>query len=142
MKVWPSTMWRLVAVPSSLVPSLAAADRKTLDEAISMMLPITLRRKGILYDAGNQKREQPYPLDRIEAPTLMITAQDDLYETLPNARAAQSKIPGSRLIFFESGGHLLLGHDAEVSSAVADFISRQPCEQARILCAILAPSPM
>ena len=122
MKVWPKAMLTIVATPSSLVPHLDDRSRRDMNEAIRMILPVTRRREGILYDANNQKSERPYPLERMTVPTMLISAADDLYGTLANARAAASAIPGAQLIEFASGGHLLLGRDAEIWPRVADFM--------------------
>jgi 2-hydroxy-6-oxonona-2,4-dienedioate hydrolase len=124
MKAWPKASLTVVAVPASLVPVLTPEGRETLDRAVRMILPVTLRRKGILYDASNQNHEQPYALDRISVPTLLVSAEDDQYKTLANARVAAARIPNSQLIAFKSGGHLLLDHDADLWPAVADFIRR------------------
>lgn len=124
MKAWPSVSYAIVAVPKDLVPTLAPNDKAHLDKAISQILPVTQRRKGILYDAWNQRSEPVYPLERIRVPTLLVSAEDDLYKTLPNARVAASRIPDATLIAYRTGGHLLLGHDAELWPVVADFISR------------------
>jgi hypothetical protein len=32
------------------------------------------------------------------------------------------RIPGYRLISFETGGHLLIGHDEEIRDAISEFI--------------------
>jgi pimeloyl-ACP methyl ester carboxylesterase len=124
MRFWPSVSYKLVAVPDSLVPTLSRDDRRQLDEAIEMMLPITWRRRGIVYDAQNQMSEPPYPLRNITVPTLLISAEDDLYKTLPNARVAATAIPGARLVEVKSGGHLLLGHDTQLWPTIADFMLR------------------
>jgi hypothetical protein len=52
----------------------------------------------------------------------LISAADDLYQTLPVVRHAASLIPHSKLIEFEAGGHLLLGHGNEVLPTVAKFL--------------------
>jgi 2-hydroxy-6-oxonona-2,4-dienedioate hydrolase len=122
MKVWPKAMLTIVATPSSLLPNLDDTSRRDMDEAIRLILPVTRRREGILYDANNQKAERPYPLERMTVPTMLISAADDLYGTLTNARAAAAAIPGAQLIELESGGHLLLGRDAEIWPRVADFM--------------------
>jgi 2-hydroxy-6-oxonona-2,4-dienedioate hydrolase len=124
MKAWPRASLTVVAVPQSLVPTLTPAGKETLDRAVRMIMPVTLRRDGILYDAGNQNHEQPYALERISAPTLLVSAEDDLYQTLANARVAAARIPNAQLIAFRTGGHLLLDHDGELWPAVAEFIRR------------------
>ena len=124
MKAWPKATLTVVAVPQSLVPSLTPQGRRTLEEAARSIMPVTWRREGILYDAHNQNHERPYPLERIDVPTLLVSAEDDLYKTMANARAAAAKIPNARLMAFTSGGHLLLDRDAELWPVVAEFIRR------------------
>ena len=124
MKAWPRISYAIVAVPEKIVPSLAPADKAHLDNAIAQILPVTWRRNGILYDARNQRSAPVYPLEEIRTPTLLISAEDDLYRTLPNARVAAARIPGARLVTYQSGGHLLLGHDAEMWPVVAAFMTR------------------
>jgi pimeloyl-ACP methyl ester carboxylesterase len=112
----------LAAVPERLVPSLAPADRAQLDEMIATFEPVSARRLGTLNDGHTQETAAPYPLEQLTTPTLLVSAEDDLYRTLPVAREAAERIPGARLIAFPTGGHLLLGHEAELGAAVADFI--------------------
>jgi 2-hydroxy-6-oxonona-2,4-dienedioate hydrolase len=52
---------------------------------------------------------------------LIISARDDLFNTLPAAEYAASRIPGAKLIIYETGGHLLVGHEMEVRDAVRSF---------------------
>ena len=63
------------------------------------------------------------PLERIIAPTLIIFARDDLFNTAPAAEHAARKIPGARLVIYDSGGHLLVGHSAEAQAEVRAFLS-------------------
>jgi hypothetical protein len=51
-----------------------------------------------------------------------VSGEDDLYQTMVNARIAARLIPQARLIEFKTGGHLLLGHANEIWPAVAEFI--------------------
>jgi 2-hydroxy-6-oxonona-2,4-dienedioate hydrolase len=126
MKVSPKTLFKLVAVPPQLVPELAPADRAKLDETIDMLLPISGRARGMLNDARSQSgTEALYPLERIAVPTMLVSAEDDLYKTLRVARHAAKTIPDARLIEFKTGGHLLLGHSRQVWPAVASFIRRE-----------------
>jgi pimeloyl-ACP methyl ester carboxylesterase len=57
-------------------------------------------------------------LETIRAPTLCISARDDGFGTYESARYCAAHIPGARFLGFDSGGHLLLGHRAEVVAAV------------------------
>jgi len=66
-----------------------------------------------------------YPLERITAPTLAISAQDDGYGTYEAARYAVSQIPKSRFIGYSSGGHLLVGHSQEAKNEIVNFLKEQ-----------------
>ncbi len=61
-------------------------------------------------------------LERVTAPTLIVSAKDDLFNTLPAARFAASRFPNARLKAFETGGHLLVGHQDDVIAEVAGFL--------------------
>ncbi len=127
MKLSPNTMYKVAAVPPSLVPTLAEADRVMVDEGVRMILPVSMRAKGIMNDARSQSGSEPmYPLERVAAPTLLLSAEDDLYRTLPIAREMTRRIPGARLIEFKTGGHFLAGHAMQIWPQVAAFLREQP----------------
>jgi hypothetical protein len=42
---------------------------------------------------------------------------------LPAAEYAASKIPDSKLIIYDTGGHLLVGHEETVRAAVRGFLA-------------------
>jgi hypothetical protein len=54
MKLAPKFRHTLVAVPSSLVPTLSSVDRAELNEAIKIMLPVSPRRLGVLNEGNTQ----------------------------------------------------------------------------------------
>jgi hypothetical protein len=99
MKAAPRIMYGLVGVPASLVPSLPREDRAPLEEAIAGVLP-----------AG----------ERVAAPTLLVSAADDLYQTLPLVRHSNGLVPAPGPIVL--GRHILLGRGHEVWPAVGNFI--------------------
>jgi pimeloyl-ACP methyl ester carboxylesterase len=103
MQAPPRFMYALVAVPASLVPSLPPRERERLQETLGNILPAN-------------------PLERLATPTLLISAEDDLYRTLPVARHAGKVIPGAGLMPFETRGHLWLGRGHEIWPSVAAFI--------------------
>jgi hypothetical protein len=45
-------------------------------------------------------------------PTLVVSARDDLFNTLPGACWTAEHVPNAGLMFLESGGHLLCGQVA------------------------------
>jgi pimeloyl-ACP methyl ester carboxylesterase len=61
---------------------------------------------------------QRYDLEKIAAPTLAISAADDLYGTFSGARYTAEHIPHARFIGYPSGGHMLVGRNAAVSAEI------------------------
>jgi 2-hydroxy-6-oxonona-2,4-dienedioate hydrolase len=123
MRFLPQTVSNIVAVPYALLDSLPPAALEQYREGVRLLLPIAQRRRGMMNDARNQTGvEGVYPLDRVTVPTLLVSAEDDLYQTLRVARAAAGRIPGARVIAVESGGHLLLGRGDEIWPQVAAFL--------------------
>jgi len=82
--------------------------------------PLSQRVRGINLDSIPDTK--PPLLERITAPTLIVSAEDDLFNTLPAARFAAQRIPNAQLKVFESGGHLLVGHQDDVRAEVAGFL--------------------
>ncbi|TIS70320.1 MAG: alpha/beta hydrolase, partial [Mesorhizobium sp.] len=63
------------------------------------------------------------PLEQITAPTIIISARDDLFNTLPAAEFAAAKIHGSKLLVYDTGGHLLVGQAQQARKAIRMFLA-------------------
>ena len=111
---------RFFGVEPKLEAKAPAEEREKITAIIKDMLPLSQRVQGIGIDTASDVSEQD--LAHITAPTLVISAEDDLYHTLPGARYAAEHIPGARLKVFETGGHLLLSHGTDTQQAIADFL--------------------
>ncbi len=95
------------------------------------VLPLSLRQQGLLNEAAIAASLEPYPLEKIAAPTLVFSAVDDLYGTYESARYTAERIPGARFVGFESGGHLMAGHGDEVTGELVAFLGEPVKEIAR-----------
>jgi pimeloyl-ACP methyl ester carboxylesterase len=58
----------------------------------------------------------------VRAPTLIVSAEDDLFGIFDVARYTAAEIPGARFIGYAEGGHLLVGHDREVMAGIEAFL--------------------
>ena len=122
MRVAPrSTLVRFLGVPPELDAAAPAAERNGVRAVIESVLPVSARLPGLHIETMGDL--ESWPIEAIHAPTLIIAAADDLYNTLPGARHMAERLPGARLVVFETGGHLLVGRQDEVREAVADFLS-------------------
>ena len=120
----PNLMIRgLLGTPPELVARATSAEQERIAAMLDQILPVTDRRVGLLNDAVVTTQIERYPLERITAPTLTISAADDLYGTYDAARYSAEQIPGARFIGYADGGHMLVGRNAAVTSSIAEFLA-------------------
>jgi 2-hydroxy-6-oxonona-2,4-dienedioate hydrolase len=115
----PDSVRRFVlATPPDEYMAASAGERDRADRMMREILPISARRPGLLHDTLATQNVPRPRFESIRAPTLVISARDDGFGTFASAAYAAERIPGARFLAFERGGHLLLGHQAEVVAAV------------------------
>lgn len=119
-KLAPSMLIRFLGVRPELVAAAPEAERDRVMSIVKSIEPLSLRFAGINLDSIPALRH--LALERITAPTLVISARDDLFNTLPAAEFAASVIPGATLHVFDTGGHLLVGRGQETREAVRAFL--------------------
>jgi len=122
-KIAPSILIRFIGVPPELFASSLQAERDRVLQIVRSIEPLSRRFPGINIDSTPDLRRPP--LEDINVPTLIISARDDLFNTLPAAEFAASTIPNAKLVVYDTGGHLLVGHQQEVRKIISDFIAQQ-----------------
>jgi pimeloyl-ACP methyl ester carboxylesterase len=113
---------RFLGVPPEVDSQASPEAQAKTTRMIESILPLSARLKGLEVEGAHEVT--PRPLEEIKAPTLVISAKDDLFRTLPAARYAAEHIPGAKLIVFETGGHLFVDRETEVEAAVTSFLSQ------------------
>jgi 2-hydroxy-6-oxonona-2,4-dienedioate hydrolase len=113
---------RVLATPPALVAAASPAEQARVNAMIDSILPVSARADGLRNETKIATHLQPYALEAIRAPTLLISARDDGYGTYASAEYTASRIAGARFIGFDQGGHLWVGHDDEVRRAVAEHV--------------------
>lgn len=113
---------RFFGVPPEVEANAPEEERARVTELIRSVLPLSGRVAGIAVDGAAEIK--PWPLGEIKVPTLIISAQDDLYKTLSGARFTAEQIPGAELHVLKSGGHLMVGQNQQVRILISDFLSR------------------
>lgn len=113
----------ILATPPEVVAQASVEERRRVALLMSHILPLRLRRPGLLNDAHVAQTLGPYPLERISAPTLVISFVDDLYGTFESARYTASQIRGARFVGYERGGHVWVGHHRAVLDELDSFFS-------------------
>lgn len=126
LRLAPDLLLRhLLATPPELLRNADARERAKVRALAEHVLPVSARAAGLRDDTRLGKRLPAYPLESIRAPTLLISAHDDGFDTYASARAAASRIPHARFIGFEQGGHLLVGQGDATLAAIAGWLKTE-----------------
>lgn len=139
-KVGRKQLVRFFGVDPDLEGDAEPQEREKITGLIADMLPLSERFNGIIADTTSELVRPD--LEKIDAPTLVISAEDDLYHTLPGARFAADHIPNAELKVFKTGGHLLIGHGEDTRKAIGAFLARYADTGARVADANAVQEPM
>jgi pimeloyl-ACP methyl ester carboxylesterase len=117
----PGLLARIMGVPKGWDPS-QDADFLAIRSAL---FPVRPKKLGIAFDAlVSEPASDAFPLEEIRVPTLVVHAADDRLAPYEHVEPAAERIPNSRLVTIEAGGHLVLHHAAEVREATTAFITQ------------------
>jgi len=117
-----SAMTSMMGVPKGfdMTPEYAVA----VDEVIATVLPVKPRAAGALFDLFvSNPAVNEISLEDLAIPVLVIGAVDDPLALFRNTKALAERIPDAEFLTIEDGGHMMLGHDAEVRGAIEEFLS-------------------
>ena len=123
LKGAPSLVVKTVlATPPEVLAAASAQEQARARAVMQRLLPLSERKHGLLNDWAIGTSIARYPLERITAPTLVISLQDDLYGTFPGARYTAAHIPGAKFVGYASGGHAWVGHHDEIFAQLVAFL--------------------
>jgi pimeloyl-ACP methyl ester carboxylesterase len=120
-KLAPAMLIRFLGVRPELVAAASPAERDRAMSIVRNVEPLSLRFPGINVDSTTELRE--LPLEKITAPTLIVSAADDGFNTLPAAEFAAKKIRDAKLVVYDTGGHLLVGHQNVIRTTIRNFVA-------------------
>lgn len=109
-------------VTPALRARLTPEDAASVEALVQGFLPVTARLPGLANEGAAIDSAATYALDRIAAPILIVHARDDGINPFPIAEFLAKSLPRARFLPLPDGGHLLLGHKAEVSGGIADIL--------------------
>ncbi len=116
-------MISFLGVPAELQQSMTPKERENTESLIQMIQPVSQRYEGIKQDAENHQNRQRVALEQITAPTIIVDAKDVV--TYPGSKYTAEHIPNAKLVEFETGGHLLIGHGDEAIAAIRQFMQEE-----------------
>ncbi len=112
----------VLATPPEQVAAANEQERARVNDLVRRILPVSSRAAGLRDDTRLGKRLGPAELQAIRVPTLVVSASNDGFGTYAAAEFTASKIAGAKFIGFDDGGHLLVGHDAQVQAEVLKLL--------------------
>ena len=117
-----TVMKTILATPPADFKNAAPEEQARVLAVLQNIEPISRRERGRRNDAAVAPSIPRYDLEEITAPTLVISAEDDLFGTFKGGRYTADHIPGARFVGFPTGGHLLVGHGSEVRRELSEFL--------------------
>lgn len=112
----------ILGTPRRVATRVDVSERRRLRRTLLDILPVSMRRAGLMNDAQVVTHLAQVSLDRIRMPVLLVSAEDDGYGTFRSARYLKSQIRQAKLVMFPDGGHLWAGHNAEFQNELSEFL--------------------
>jgi pimeloyl-ACP methyl ester carboxylesterase len=116
----------LLATDPALVHTASSDEQARVRGILRGILPVSARSRGLLQDGRLAGNPGPMDLAAIRAPTLAISVEDDLFGTADAARHIAAGVTGARSVIYPSGGHVWVGHDAEMMAGIDAFLRDVP----------------
>lgn len=101
---------------------LSKAERDFVDELIDTFIPASRRIAGIRNEVAAVSPAATYDLESILSPVLVVHTEDDRINPFEIGATITQRIGRAEFAPLETGGHLLLGHHAELRAKIRKFL--------------------
>jgi 2-hydroxy-6-oxonona-2,4-dienedioate hydrolase len=112
----------LLATDPVLLQAVSAGERARAELILKGLMPISARTRGMMNDGHYAGSPTSLDFASITMPALIVSAEDDRFGTAETARTIAALIPAAELVIYETGGHIWLGHDDDLSDRIAAFV--------------------
>jgi 2-hydroxy-6-oxonona-2,4-dienedioate hydrolase len=112
----------LLATDPALLAKVSKTERARAFTILSDIMPIGARAQGILNDARQAGHPAAMDFSQLRMPVLLISTEDDRFGTAATAHKIAAVVPQAELTVLPDGGHIWLGHDAEVAERMHRFL--------------------
>jgi len=124
-KAAPGQLRSAFDAPPELLEDLPPEEVAFVDRLVDGFLPASDRLAGVVNEGAAVDPDATYKLEAIRAPTLVVHNRDDRLNPFAIAEEIAQRIPGARLVAFDQGGHLLLGHHGELGVEIDQFLEAE-----------------
>jgi pimeloyl-ACP methyl ester carboxylesterase len=111
-------------IPKSVLGKLSKQEvQEIIKDIFKSAMPISKRTNGIINDmfVSNPDINTGYPYHEIVVPTLIIHDVNDPAAKYSGAMEISQQIPNCKVLRFEGGGHLHIGHEKVIKEAIKQF---------------------
>ncbi|MGJ3262679.1 MAG: alpha/beta fold hydrolase [Salinarimonas sp.] len=112
----------LLATDPALLDQVGPEERRRAGLILEGIAPIGRKIEGLRNDAVRAGAPSATAYEHIAVPTLILSCEDDLFGTAATARLLAARIPQARATIWPTGGHIWLGHDADVTREIVGFV--------------------
>jgi 2-hydroxy-6-oxonona-2,4-dienedioate hydrolase len=116
------TLETIFDVKPGLRAALSPEEKQFVAEMVDAFAPVTQRTMGLGNEGAAIDPRARYPLEQVRAPTLVVHARDDGINPFAFGEYAAQHISGAEFMPLATGGHLLLGNQANVQARVNAFL--------------------
>lgn len=116
-----STILDMMGIPKDVYEQFTPEQKQLAQEMLDVMHPMTLRYAGTINDAVMLSGDE-ISAGNISCPVLIMHARDDALVNYTHALNAHEKIPQSRLVLFDTGGHAMLSQIVPVRENVTQLL--------------------
>jgi 2-hydroxy-6-oxonona-2,4-dienedioate hydrolase len=124
LRLRPRSLATMFDARDDLTRQMDSTEAAFLDAMTAAFLPVTLRREGLANEGAAIDPAAPVNATNIAAPMLIVHARDDRLTPFSTARFTAGQAPGAKMLAFDTGGHLLVGHHATVRQEASEFLHR------------------
>jgi 2-hydroxy-6-oxonona-2,4-dienedioate hydrolase len=122
-KLAPSLVTKTVlGTPPEIAATASEEEKNRIRRFMNSILPISSRARGIINDSKISASLKRFEFEKVKAPTLILSVRDDLYGTFASSEYTAKQIPGAKFIGYETGGHMLIGHDDQANTEITAFL--------------------
>lgn len=112
----------LLATEPSLLRRVTPDERRRAARIREGLMPISRKTAGLRNDGFWSGTPSRTAFERITVATLIVSCEDDRFGTAATARSLAERVPDARVVIYPDGGHIWLGHDADLAREVAAFV--------------------
>ena len=112
----------VLATPPEQVKNASPEERVRINAILDHILPVSERAAGLRSDSVMGRTLGPFDLEKVRAPTLIVSVRDDRFGTYASAAYTASQIKGAKFVGFEHGGHVWVGHNDAVVQEIVKLI--------------------